>query len=139
MYRYKMKGMNNTEICFRQLKENGYRILATDPTPDGVAIEQVEVNEKIALVMGNELRGISDFTAAKVDGKVRIPMYGFTESFNISVSAAICLHTLLDKMRSSNVPWQLSPEEKKKILLQWLKKSVRKSDVLEREFLRSIE
>lgn len=139
LYRYKMKGFNNTEICFRKLRELGYQILVTDPSPDGMSINEVPIDKKLAIVMGNELNGTSDYSITHADQKIFIPMHGFTESFNISVSAAICLNTLLTKMRGSDACWQLSNEEKETLRLQWYRKVVRRSDLIEQEFLRSIE
>jgi tRNA (guanosine-2'-O-)-methyltransferase len=139
LYRHKMKGFNNTEVCFRQLREQGYQILVTDPSPDGVSINDVAVDKKTAIVMGNELRGTSDYALAHADQKIHIPMFGFTESLNISVSAAICLNTLLTKVRQSDFPWQLKESEKNELRLKWYRKIVRRSDLIEREFLRTIE
>src|SRR5258706_10808851 len=139
LHRYKMKGLNNTEICFRKLRELGYRILVTDPSPDGMPINEIPSDEKLAIVMGNELRGTSDYTIKHADQKIFIPMFGFTESLNISVSAAICLNTLLSKLRESNTPWQLTEEEKETLRLQWYRKVVRRSELIEGEFLKSIE
>ncbi|WHZ08696.1 MAG: tRNA (guanosine(18)-2'-O)-methyltransferase [Cytophagales bacterium] len=136
IHRYKMKGFNNTEICFRNLREQGYRLVVADPSPDGKPVHEVLVDSKIALVMGNELKGSSDFALNQADEKIFIPMYGFTESFNISVSAAICLHTLLTKVKDSNTAWNLSSDEKEALRLEWYRKSVRRSDLIEQEFLR---
>jgi tRNA (guanosine-2'-O-)-methyltransferase len=66
-------------------------------------------------------------------------MYGFTESLNISVSAAICLNTLVPKMRASQVPWQLSDQEKDEIRLRWLRRMMKRPEIMEREFLKSIQ
>ncbi|MBI1767444.1 MAG: RNA methyltransferase [Bacteroidetes bacterium] len=139
LHRYKMKGFNNSEICFRKLRESGYRILVTDPSPDGVSINEIVLDQKIAVVMGNELHGTSEFAINSADQKIFIPMHGFTESFNISVSAAIILNTLLTKMRGSNAEWHLTDTEKESIRLQWLRKIVRRSDLIEQEFLKTIK
>lgn len=139
LHRYKMKGFDNTEICFRQLRGMGYKILATDPSPDGVSINEVSFDQKIAVVMGNELHGTSNFAIENADQKIYIPMHGFTESFNISVSAAIILNTLLTKLRTSDVEWRLTEDEKITIRLQWLRKIVRRSDLIEQQFLKTIE
>ncbi len=139
LHRYKMKGFNNEEICFHKLREQGYKIIVTDPSPDGVPIHQVPVDQKLAIVMGNELNGISKYAFEHADLKVNIPMYGFTESLNISVSAAICLNTLVPKVRDSELNWRLTEEEAMMIRLNWLRNIVRKSDLLEREYLRSIK
>lgn len=138
LHRYKMRGFNNTEICFRKLQEEGYQILVTDPSPDGTSINEISVDKKIAVVMGNELKGTSSYALEHADQKIHIPMYGFTESFNISVSAAICLNTLLTKVRESTASWRLSDVEKELLRLQWYRKAVRRSDLIEQEFLRSI-
>ena len=133
------KERNNTETVFQQLKDTGYKIIVTDPGPDGISIEDINVFEKIALVFGNELRGISKEALALCDQKVRIPMYGFTESLNISASVAICLNTILTKLHAAQAFIGLSNEEKDVLKLKWYRKIVRKSDLIEREFLRTIE
>lgn len=130
---------NNTVLLFRELKKKGYKVLVTDPGDEGITIDEVSLESKIALVFGNELRGISREAMGLSDERVRIPMYGFTESFNISVSAAICLNTLVSKLHlCGNFPG-LSNEEKDLLKLKWYRKIVRKSDLIEREFLRTIE
>ena len=64
----------------------------------------------------------------QADEFVKIPMYGFTESFNISVSAAICLYDIVNRLKNSNIKWQLSELEKEELLAKWLKVSVRESE-----------
>jgi tRNA (guanosine-2'-O-)-methyltransferase len=138
LIRYKGKQRNNTEVCYEQLRANGYRIAATDPSPEGISIYEVPVNDKIAIVMGNELHGTSSYALDHADMKVRIPMYGFTESLNISVSAAICLNTLVPLLRQEPVPWKLTEAEKEEIRLRWLRKMVRNAELLEKELMKSI-
>ena len=133
------KEKNNTETVFQQMKDSGYKIIVTDPGPDGISIEEINVVEKIALVFGNELRGISKEALALCDQKVKIPMYGFTESLNISASVAICLNTILTKLHAAQAFIGLSNDEKEGLKLKWYRKIVRKSDLIEREFLRTIE
>lgn len=136
---HRSKIKNNTETVFQQLKDAGYKIIVTDPDQGSTSIEDVNVEEKMALVFGNELRGISKDALSLCDEKVRIPMYGFTESLNISVSVAICLNTILTKVRAGNAFVGLSEQEKALLKLKWYRKIVRKSDLIEREFLRTIE
>ncbi|MFM8911429.1 MAG: TrmH family RNA methyltransferase [Flammeovirgaceae bacterium] len=138
IFRYKAKKVRNTGPCLADLKSAGYRILVTHPDAEGVSIEDVNVSEKLAVVMGNESEGVSAEALQLADQKVYIPMVGFTESMNISVSAAICMHALLPKLRRSSTQWHLTEEEKNEIRLQWMKKSIRRSDLIEQEFLRSI-
>lgn len=128
------KNDNNTLDCIRSLKEKGYRIVATTPHKDDCNIEDLKVDGKLALMFGTELEGISPLAKEHADEFVKIPMFGFTESFNISVSAAICLHTLVGKLHASNIDWHLSDEEKNEVLLKWLRSSINKADLIEREF-----
>lgn len=138
--RYRAKKANNTEHCFDHLRSRGYRIMVADPSEDGISIDEIDVSAgKIALLFGNELNGASAYAVENAHEKIRIPMYGFTESLNISVSVAICLNTILGKLRQSSQDISLSPTEKEKIKLAWYRKIVKRSDVLEREFLRTIE
>ncbi len=140
LHRYRQKGVNNTQVCFDRLRSEGYRILVADPAPDGVPIEDVNVEGgRVALVFGNELRGASAFALKHGHQRIHIPMYGFTESLNISVSVAICLNTFMKKLRHSKVDFSLSIEEKEALMLTWYKKIVKRSDVLAREFLRTIQ
>jgi tRNA (guanosine-2'-O-)-methyltransferase len=135
LIRYRTAGINNTASCFEELRQKGYTILVTDPSPECMSVENVPVDRKLAIVMGNELRGVSPWAMEHADLRASIPMYGFTESFNISVSAAICLHTLLPKLRASKVAWQLSEEEKKALRLQWYRGVVKRSSIIAREFI----
>ena len=137
--RYRTKGINNTENCFNVLRSNGYKILVADPSEDGIAIEDVDPTiSKVAVLFGNELNGASAYAVEHADQRVKIPMYGFTESLNISVSAAICLNTLMRRLRDSHHNIFLSEEEKQNLKLIWYKKIVKRSDIVEREFLRTI-
>lgn len=139
MERYNTRGVNNTETCYQKLRANGYKILVADPDPNGVSIHDVDVNQKLAVVFGNELRGVSEYALHHADQKVRIPMYGFTESLNISVSVAICLNSVINRLRSNNISFGLSDVEKDDLKLEWYRKVVKRSDLIEREFLRAIE
>lgn len=136
---YASRAVNNTVAVYKELKEQGYKMMVTDPGDKGVPIDAVGLDNKIALVFGNELRGISREALALCDERVRIPMYGFTESFNISVSVAICLNTLVAKLHANGSFTGLQDEEKDFLKLKWYRKIVRKSDLIEREFLRTIE
>jgi len=133
--KHNAKGNDNTLECFRKLKENGYKVIATTPHTNDIALEDFQLDHKTALVFGSEQTGISEVAKAHADGFVKIPMVGFTESLNISVSAAICIHQLTLKLRALEPEiWQLSPQEKESIYLKWIRRIVRKSDLLEKEF-----
>lgn len=140
LIRYRTKQVNNTAMCFDHLRSQGYRIVVADASENGVAVDDLDLSSgKVALVFGNELRGASTYSLEHADERIRIPMYGFTESFNVSVSVAICLHTILSKLRKTGTPIGLSEEEKAKLRLAWYRKIVRRSQLVEREFLRTIE
>ncbi len=122
---------NNTLAAINHLRSQGYRIVATTPHRNDVELKEFDLNAgKIALFFGSELPGLTEIVLDNADEFVKIDMYGFTESFNISVSAAIILHYLTAKLRQSQLPWHLSENEKEQILLQWLKKSIRNSQAL---------
>ncbi|CAN5357478.1 RNA methyltransferase [soil metagenome] len=137
--RYRKKNWNNAEDCFNQLKQRGYRIAVTDPSPDGIPIGELNLDTPIAIVMGNEKDGTSPYAIDHADIKVKIPMVGFTESLNISVSAAICMNSVLTRLRASDISWQMNDVEKSLLRLQWYKNAVRRSELMEREFLKSIQ
>lgn len=114
---------NNTQNCLSQLKERGFYIVATSPHTQNT-LEDIPTNKPIALVFGTEISGISKEVIEKSDLLVKIPMYGFTESFNISVSVAICLHYLTEKIRLKPEGFEYNDEEKTGIYLEWLKNNL---------------
>ena len=127
---------NNSLQAIRALKNKGYRIVATSPHSNDVLLEDFDLAKgKAALVFGSELPGISETILNEADEFVKIPMFGFTESFNISVSAAIVLHHLTQKMRKTPaLPWQLNSREKDEIRLQWLRNTIKRSDLIEKHY-----
>ena len=131
-------GADRTRACITSLRESGYRILAVSPEPSGVPIETIVPDEPLALVFGNELHGLSEHARALRDLQVTIPMYGFTESMNISVSAALCVFVLCRKLRTSLLPYGISEEEQDELRLKWYRQIVRRSEIIEREYLRTI-
>lgn len=139
LYRHASGEHNNTEAAFEKLRADGYRIVVADPGPSSLTVHDLEETGKIAFVFGNELRGVSRTALSLCDEKIRIPMYGFTESLNISVSVAICLSTVITKLHTSNNLLPLTEEEKSSLRMKWYRKIVRKSDLIVREFVRTIE
>ena len=128
---------NNTIECINNLKEQGYRIVATTPHTNDVDLDKFDITKgKTALLFGSELPGLSKLAMSHSDEFLKIPMFGFTESFNISVSASIILHHLRLKMMESDINWQLKETEKNQILLNWLKQSIKKSDIIEKDFIK---
>lgn len=128
------KEEDNTLDCINKLKAKGYRIVATSLHEKGYEIKDLPVDKPLALFFGTELTGISETVQQNADDFVMIPMYGFTESFNISVSAALCLHTMVTKLHNTDVDWHLSEEEKDELRLNWLRKSIAKVELIEKEY-----
>lgn len=130
------QGNNNSPGAIQLLKKKGYRIVATSPHSNDVELPEFDITKgKIALVFGSELPGISDVVLNEADEFLKIPMYGFTESYNISVSAAIILYHLTQKMRDSDIiEWHLNDEERIETMLQWIRNSVKKSALIEKRF-----
>lgn len=126
---------NNTVETLQLLKNKGYKIIATTPHKDDFTPDTLPIDQKIALVFGTEIDGISQEVFEMADGFVRIPMYGFTESFNISVSAAICMYEISSRIRKNIPNYLLSEAEKTDIYLDWLKNSVEKSEALINNYL----
>jgi len=125
---------NNTLDAINAMRDAGYRIVATTPHTNDVLIKDLDLTKgKIALFFGSEKPGLSDLVMKNADEFVRIPMYGFTESFNISVSAALCLYELTTKLRNSNIDWHLSAQERTELLAEWMKLSARSADWLIKE------
>ncbi|PID89326.1 MAG: rRNA methyltransferase [Bacteroidia bacterium] len=125
---------NNTLTALQKLKSEGYRIVATSPHAPEDSFERFDITQqKTALVFGTELTGISEVVKENADEFLKIPMYGFTESFNISVSAALLLQQLTMQLRKSKLNWQLSDSEKEQLMIDWLLKTIKHSDrVLQR-------
>ncbi len=117
---------DNTPLCIDALKQDGYRIVVTSPHGEGVTkLEDFDVTKgKFAIMMGSEKVGISDYAWEHADERLTIPMCGFTESLNISVSTAIILHTLRAKIDAAGVESAFSEEEKRSTLLHWMVESI---------------
>lgn len=126
---------NNTRTALKQLKKDGYRIVATSSHINDVNLQDFDLKRgKAAFIFGTEGPGISDIVKEEADEYMRIPMYGFSESLNISVSAAITLQHISTQLRASNIKWHLSEKEAEEIYLEWLLKSIKKSQLLVEEF-----
>lgn len=131
------KSDNNTVEALLHLKSLGYRIVATTPHKNDCTIDKLPVDKKLALVFGTEIDGISPDVYEHADEFVKIPMYGFTESFNVSVCAALCMYELTTRIRNGVEDYLLSEDEKIDVYLDWLKNSVEKSEALIENYLKT--
>lgn len=127
-----------TADCILNLRSKGYRIIATTPHTNDRTINDIDLNGPMAFVFGTERRGISQEVIDMADEFVRIPMYGFTESFNISVSVAITLNVIRQRLEKSDLNWKLSEEEQTALKLKWCRKILRGGQELEDEIRRRL-
>jgi len=111
--------------CLDNLQSRGYQIIATTPHEDDCLLEDFDISKPCALFFGTERDGLSEEILKRADGFLKIPMVGFTESLNISVSAAIIIQNLTERLRKSNIKWQLSENELIEKRLQWAKNSIK--------------
>lgn len=134
IHKYKLSAGQNVAHCIRALKEDGYQVWATTPGIHARPLPEVVLDRKTALIIGNELEGVSAEAMELADACITIPMYGFTESFNLSATVAILLSYLVPRLHASELPWHLTDREKLALRVQWSLKSVRKADTLEKDF-----
>ncbi len=120
--------------CVRKLKNQGYRIVATTPHTNDFTLNDLPIDQPFALVFGTERKGISDEMKNLADDFVSIPMYGFTESFNVSVSVALTLQMLRHRLELSELTWKLSTQEQTLLKIKWCTKILNGGNALENEF-----
>jgi tRNA (guanosine-2'-O-)-methyltransferase len=99
--------------CTRELKSQGFQILATHLDAKARPIGEMDFSKPTAIVFGNEKDGISPEMIREADHTVIIPMHGFVQSFNISVAAAVALyHIHLERIRIFGKQGDLTDQEK---------------------------
>ena len=125
----------NTPTAIERLKSEGYQIVATCPHQNDFTPENLPLDQPVALVFGTEKTGITDYVMDHADRFVRIPMYGFTESYNISVSAALMMYSLTHRLHDMNdVDWHLTEDEKQMARLEWSRRTLNRIRQYERKF-----
>lgn len=128
-----LKRYNSIKDCIKTLKNSGYQIIATTPHDNSTMLHEFDTSKKSAFFFGKEAEGLSNTVMEAADGFLKIPMYGFTESLNISVSAAIILQSVVSTLKQSDINWQLSEEEIPEIEMEWVKRTIKASDeIIER-------
>lgn len=130
---------DNTRACIENLKQCGYRIIAMDPAPEGIAVEQLDISDKLALCFGSEEPGLSAALQDLADETVSIPIHGFTKSYNLSVSAGISLYILVSTLRNSTVNWQLDERDATELYIKWLAQSTPAGEQLLENYLKQLE
>ena len=119
---------NSVKDCIGYMQSEGYQIVATTPHKDDCLLQDFDVSKKSCFFFGRETEGLSQDVITAADCFLKIPMTGFTESLNISVSAAIILQHVTARLRSSEIAWQLTEEERNIKKLDWIKKTIHSYD-----------
>ena len=119
--------------CITALKERGFTVAAGALTDEAVPLTELDFSRPVALAFGNEHEGLSQEFMARCDVVFKIPIHGFTQSFNISVSAAMSMyHAVLERTRLLGRNGDLTDAQKDDLRDKWLVKTV----PLAREILR---
>jgi len=121
--------------CIDNLKAKGYQIIATTPHENDCMLEDFDITKPSAIFFGTERLGLSEEVLQQADGFLKIPMVGFTESLNISVSAAIILQHISTRLRHSDISWKLSEAELLEKRIDWTRKSIKDIDFITKKYL----
>ena len=125
---------SSIQDCITNLKGKGYQIIATTPHNDSCLLHEFDITKPSALFFGTERDGLSEEVMQQADGFLKIPMVGYTESLNISVSAAIIIQDVTNRLRQSDIHWQLTEEEVLEKRLDWTRKSIKDIEFIEKKF-----
>lgn len=132
-----LKRYKSVKNCITELRKNGYQIVATTPHLNNALLADFDVTQKSCIFFGRETEGLSNEVMEEADQFIKIPMVGFTESLNISVSAAIILQHLTSKLRQTDIIWNLTQEEKNQKKMDWIKKTIHSFDEIVERFYNS--
>lgn len=125
---------NTVQSCIDAKRAQGYQIIATTPHNDSCMLHEFDITKPSAIFFGTEKNGLSEEVIEQADGFIKIPMVGYTESLNISVSAAIIIQDITTRLRQSNIDWHLTEEEVLEKRLDWTRKSIKDIDFIERKY-----
>ncbi|WP_396210535.1 TrmH family RNA methyltransferase [Flavobacterium sp.] len=130
---------NSVQNCLDILRAKGYQIIATTPHDDSCLLHEFDITKPSALFFGTERDGLSAEVMQQADGFLKIPMVGYTESLNISVSAAIIIQDITNRLRQSKLDWQLTEEEVWEKRLDWARKSIKDIEFIERKYWEALQ
>ncbi len=138
--KYQTPNIDNTSHCISSLKERGYGIVATSPhsLENSYELDSIPLDRPLAILFGAEEFGLSQNAIGQADLFLKLPMYGFTESYNISVTVAIILSHLAFRVRKEIPNWTLSEEEKVFLKNQYYKRSLHNGALIESDLLQRI-
>lgn len=126
---------NTTGDCIKYLKDRGYKIIATSPHAEAADLDDFDITDKAAIFFGTEKKGLTQEVLDQADGFIKIPMLGFTESLNISSSAAIVIQSISQRLRKSDINWQLSEQELLEKRIDWTQKSIKDIEFITQRYL----
>jgi tRNA (guanosine-2'-O-)-methyltransferase len=126
---------DNTKTCIDTLKAKGYRIIATSPHEESCFMDDFDITQPSAIFFGTERLGLSEEILKHADGFLKIPMMGFTESINVSSSAAIIIQNLSSRLHKSDIQWQLTDEEILEKRIDWARKTIKDIDFVTQRYL----
>lgn len=129
---------NTIGSCIDDLKAKGYRIIATTPHENDCLLDDFDITKPAALFFGTERNGLSEEVINNADSFLKVPMYGFTESLNISVCAAVIMQNLSTRLRKSGIAWQLTEDEILEKRIDWTRKSIKDFDYITRKYLEQV-
>lgn len=126
----------HTLETLQNIKQKGYKIVAVSPEKNATMLPDFQISEPVALVFGTEWKGVSDDFLDFCDETLAIPMYGFTQSFNVSVAAAICMYELKQKLLNSGIDYKLSEEKRLQMMIRWAANSIPSGKEILEQYLR---
>lgn len=110
--------------CYRELRQAGFTIVATALAGDASDFYQLDLREPTAIVLGNEMRGLTEEAIAMADFCAVIPMFGMVQSLNISVACAVTLFEAMRQRRAAGhyAATKLPEPELMRFVEDWLKR-----------------
>jgi tRNA (guanosine-2'-O-)-methyltransferase len=129
---------DSMQNCIDNVRTKGYQIIATTPHNDSCMLHEFDITKPSAIFFGTEKQGLSQEVIEQADSFLKIPMVGFTESLNISVSAAIIIQDITSRLRQSNINWKLNDEEILEKRLTWTKNSIKDIKRIEERYYASL-
>ena len=133
--RFRIKDHKNpTLACIEALRAEGYKVVATSPHATKL-LSELPIDSKIAFFFGTENDGLTPQALEAADEQIALPQYGFVESLNVAVSAALCVYDVVTRLRASSIDWKLSPEEMSDLEIAWMERSIERPEIMRTTFL----
>lgn len=119
----------------KQIKARGFKIVAVSPENNATHLPDFKIEQPISLVFGTEHEGVTEEILDFADETVSIPMFGFTQSYNVSVAAAICFYDLRQKLENSDIDFKIPAEQILDLKIRWAVNSLQSGAEILRKFL----